>query len=91
MRFKVTGRDQIFTHHPIVMWPSNTQPYFVCHLSLVLDATEATGATWRLNRRHLATGLVDMWSLKSVQEYKRCHRTKDSKVDYIQVRGRGLT
>ena len=47
----------------IVMWPSNTQPYFVVHLPLVLIAT---GATWR------ATGLVDMWSLESGQEYKRC-------------------
>ena len=28
----------------IVMWPSNTQQYFVVHLPLVLIAT---GATWR--------------------------------------------
>ena len=27
MRFNVIGRDQVFTHHPMVMWPSNTQPY----------------------------------------------------------------
>ena len=65
MRFKVIGRDQIFTHHQIVMWPCNTQPYFVCHLPLVLGATEVTGATRR------ATGLVDMGSLESGQEYKR--------------------
>ena len=65
MRFKVIDRDQIFTNHQSVMWPSNTRQYFVCHLSLVLGATEVTGATWR------ATGLVDMWLLESGQEYKR--------------------
>ena len=29
------------------MLPSNTQPYVLCHLSLVLCATALTGATWR--------------------------------------------
>ena len=47
VRINVIGRDQIFTHHQIVMWPSNTQPYFVCHLPIVLGATEVTCATWR--------------------------------------------
>ena len=61
MRFKIIGRDRIFADHQIVMWPSNTQPYFVCHLPLL----GAAGATWR------ATGSVDMWSLESGQEYKR--------------------
>ena len=76
MSLKVIFRDQIFTHHQIVMWPSNTQPYFVCHLPLVLVTK---GATWR------ATGLVDMQSLESGQEI---NRTKGTRVNY---RGRGLT
>ena len=38
MRFNVIGRDQVFTHHPIVMWPSNTQPY---------DITLGTFEAWR--------------------------------------------
>ena len=76
MRLKVIDRDQIFTHHQIVIWPSNTQPYFVCHLPLVLMTK---GATWR------ATGLVDMRSLESGQEI---NRTKGIRVNY---RGRGLT
>ena len=67
MRLKVIDRDQIFTHHQIVMWPSNTQPYVVCHLPLVFMAT---GATWR------ATWLVDMRSLESGQEYKRGQQDK---------------
>ena len=46
---ELQGRDLIFTHHPIVMWPSNKQPYFVCHLYRVVSATEVTGATWRLD------------------------------------------
>ena len=30
----------------------------------------------RSNRRHIATVLVDMWSLKSGQEYNRCQQDK---------------
>ena len=83
MRFKVIRRrDQIFTHHQIVMWPSNKLPYFVCHLPLALGATEGTGATWR------ATWLMDMWSLESTI---MVNQTKGTRVDYNQVRGRGLT
>ena len=67
MRFKVIGRDQIFTHHPNVMWPSNTQPYSVCHLPLVLGATDAT---WR------ATGL------KWICGHSKVNRTKGTRVDY---------
>ena len=42
----------------------------------------------RSNSRHLATELVDMWSLKNGQEI---NRTKGTRVDYIQVRRRGFT
>ena len=45
----------------------------------------------RINRRHLATVLVDMWSLKSGQEYNRGQQDNGTMVDYIQVSGRGLT
>ncbi len=44
-----------------------------------------------INRHHLATVLVDMWSLKSVKSTIVVNRTKGTMVDYIQVRGRGLT
>ena len=55
--------------------------YFLRHMSVVLGATEETVATWRHK-------LVDMWSLNNGQEF---NRTKCTRVDYIQVRGRGLT
>ena len=42
----------------------------------------------RSNSRHLATEIVDMWSIKNGQEI---NRTKGIRVDYIQVRRRGLT
>ena len=53
------------------MWLSNTQPYVLCHLSLVLGATGVTGPTWRLYQAPPGDRLVDKWSLKSGQEYKR--------------------
>ncbi len=36
----ITGTP-IFAHYPIVMWLSDQQPNFVCHLSHVLSATDS--------------------------------------------------
>ena len=69
VRERLIGEIHIFTKHPIVMWPRKTQPYFVCYYIPCIGC----------NRCHLASGVVDMWSLEVVKS------TKGTRVDCIQA------
>ena len=81
MIFNVIGRVRIFTHHPHCYVTKQYISIFP------VSPIRCIGCN-RSNSRHLATELVDMWSLKNGQEI---NRTKGTRVDYIQVRRRGFT